>query len=1112
MSGPPDEGFGLISSGVEARREENLENIIAPVLDKPREATKEQVAQFLNVATDEDKQNLFDSLGVDINNFYDSIEQQVANYPTIYRNETRLVGSDPNYSSSTTIDAIRAEYKDEVEDIVLSWFLENKDSDVSVRFDDFITDDKINQQIKTKIVEDLIKEKGFIASLFAFLGAGEAPPNTAQAAERIKKIVDGSPEPDDPKEKEKKAENISDAEAKQCVLLNLLSPLSDLCDQALKAKTLDEAGNTIGFPYSGRVVKLDTKNPTSFMNYLSNVPGINSYLTKKEQDSDEYISADNMINYYRLSFIKKHKGVLYELPIIYEGGFNFNTINAGIVGSETATGADFSSEINSDENDGDYGYQRTVPEPSENSTITVQPSSELSDTISEEINDFKIDISYQGSNPSTYRNDVDVKITFTAPTLNTFLQKWTYDGIQDENNQPIPFSLFDLILFPYLEKDAEGYGKVYKSQYSPNYNRIRLAYASGFESGGGRGEELINFYNKNSNVLDLAVVDHEFKREEEGTRYVLSITYKGYVQSVLTSPETDVLSTPEIKRKRETRDTILKAAIQKDCSLREIQKIQTQLNKLAKNDVMDVNYGIMASLYYRFTKNVMGLGIYKLNADKALDDALSAGDEVILDQVKKRIVDPDNNQIARNFVPDNVSSLAQIQEQDDTDNFVNRADSNNIYFFYLADLLDAALLNSGIFKQIKLSDDEINPDIIAQKIRFIMGSFVDPNNNVINIGNIPISVDFFLDWYNETITKKELFIYPCLSFIRDITEKVLTNMLNRVCFEGLEETKLLVRTSFLPGVTKNKSDPLFDYYIREYVENDKLKVNIDNSQLNSNDFPLIKTDFQANILDYVNYCTIFTRENNLATNLGRKVEIPTFFLEYDPIRFGVKTSSFSRVQQTGLRESRLFRNSQSGITMLASVYNVDLELTHPIHFIYPGQFFKIDIYSDPQFSITVGGDTRPIFEELGLNGFYAVTKVNTTIDARSKKLTTKVSGIFIGTESPYSVRKLNPNSQGLEAAPPTPQQIACNDFVELAEEIGVLEATGAGEQGDLDLFIENILSFAEEAQEIIQQAEEISPQEFLPSDERIERANEAAEDLTEEEIDEINDILGSRFS
>ena len=194
--------------------------------------------------------------------------------------------------------------------------------------------------------------------------------------------------------------------------------------------------------------------------------------------------------------------------------------------------------------------------------------------------------------------------------MNTFLKKWTYDGINDDNNDPIPFTLFDLILFPYLEKDAQGYGKIYKSQYSPNYNRIRLAYASGFEPGGDRPNEVINFFSKNSNVLDLAVVDHEFKREEEGTRYVLSITYKGYVQSVLTSPETDILSTPEIKRKRESRDSILKAAIQKDCSLREIQKIQTQLNKLAQNDVMDVSSGLIGNLFLRHDSKTKGLGIY----------------------------------------------------------------------------------------------------------------------------------------------------------------------------------------------------------------------------------------------------------------------------------------------------------------------------------------------------------------------------------------------------------------------------------------------------------------------------------------------------------------------
>ena len=88
------------------------------------------------------------------------------------------------------------------------------------------------------------------------------------------------------------------------------------------------------------------------MNYLSNVPGINSHLTQKLQDTDEYISADNMNHYYRLSFIKKHEGKLYELPVIYEGGFNFNTINGANVGLNSSYS--FSPEANADEDDGEY--------------------------------------------------------------------------------------------------------------------------------------------------------------------------------------------------------------------------------------------------------------------------------------------------------------------------------------------------------------------------------------------------------------------------------------------------------------------------------------------------------------------------------------------------------------------------------------------------------------------------------------------------------------------------------------------------------------------------------------------------------------------------------------
>ena len=67
-------------------------------------------------------------------------------------------------------------------------------------------------------------------------------------------------------------------------------------------------------------------------------------------------------------------------------------------------------------------------------------------------------------------------------------------------------------------------------------------------------------------------------------------------------------------------------------------------------------------------------------------------------------------------------------------------------------------------------------------------------------------------------------------------------------------------------------------------------VNIDENLPTANELPLIQTNFRSNILDYVNYCVIFTRENNRARNLTRNVEIPTFFFS-EPIDW-VKTSSF----------------------------------------------------------------------------------------------------------------------------------------------------------------------------------------------------------------------------
>jgi len=952
---------------------------------------QDKLAYFFRNADENSKAQLYSNLGTSIDNLQDEVVQAVGDYSisgTTLRSQY-AAGDEEKVKQKIILR------KDEINDLIEDWIVETAGGS-GTSFADFVKDPKNNSSIKS-IIDLSIDDRNLITR---WLGLGKSSSNSSiiGPAEVVRRLVSAGqnipPDPDDGK----KVDDISDADAKQCILLNLLEPLTELNHEEMAKKT----GKGLGYPYSGRIIKMNSDNPSTFVNYLSTVTGSNDNLTNQSATQKKNYNNKKTILDYRLSFIRQYDEELVELPIFYAGGFEHSKNKSG---------------------------------------KEMRPTGQLTSLIRSNTTKFEIDVGYQGTNPSTYRSDVDVTVRISSHSMSTFLQKWFYSGYVDDDKIPIPFTLFDLILFPYLEKDSKGYGRAYKSQYSPSYNRLRLAYSNIFSNQAGRDEGLINFFNKNVNVLDLAIVDHEFKRDEEGKNHELIINYRGYIQSVLTSPETDILSTSFIKEKRAERDILLKRAIEKDCSLREIQAIQQQLNVLAQSDVEDVTSGIMTNIFARgIFPQIKGLGIYQLTVDQTLQSDLNDGNSVLLDKIKQKIIDGNGDKLVSNAT---IAKQSSVQTTSDVSRYNKdmREGTNKIYFFYLADLLDAAILNSSIYKDNTLFDDEINKDVIAQKLRFIFGSFRGPpppsggTAPIYNIGDIPISVEFFLNWYEQNVTKKELYIYPCLSFIRDITEKVITNLLNEFCFGQLEESKVLVRTSFFTGTKIGDKEPIFEIAKKDYEDASKAasRSPIDLDSIPSENFPLIKTQFDKNVSDYTNYCAIYTRDNRSnSLNIARNVEIINFKYDYPEKFFGAETIAFSRTSQQGLRESRYARNGGSGITMLAGVYNASIKLTHPLNFIYPGQFFQISINDGGHYINLPNGSSVSIFTELGLNGYYSVTKATHKLNMKNRTNQVTVDGIWVGSKSPFDARLT-----GAKKSITNPNQKQCTALVNLSEEIGV---------------------------------------------------------------------------
>ena len=67
-------------------------------------------------------------------------------------------------------------------------------------------------------------------------------------------------------------------------------------------------------------------------------------------------------------------------------------------------------------------------------------------------------------------------------------------------------------------------------------------------------------------------------------------------------------------------------------------------------------------------------------------------------------------------------------------------------------------------------------------------------------------MNYFNEWYKENVTDKELSFFPITSFLRQIFERLVTNMLHEFCFNDNLDSKVLIRTSIFEDSKYTNSD------------------------------------------------------------------------------------------------------------------------------------------------------------------------------------------------------------------------------------------------------------------------------------------------------------------
>jgi len=540
-------------------------------------------------------------------------------------------------------------------------------------------------------------------------------------------------------------------------------------------------------------------------------------------------------------------------------------------------------------------------------------------------------ITFDGTNPSTARNDVKVELTWKLGSLEGLSSTMAILGTSDGLDTDTEVVIKDLITLPITKKpnSTDGPGQFITNQYSPNYSRLRLKVAPY----GNREKTHL----EDCMILDLAIIDHQINRSSETGETTLAITYRGYFEATLNMPYNDALASPNVITKRATRQReALDKLMTNDCKpelIREALRLEQEVfkkessNPSAGEIIIRMQGRQLIHAYEldnlkfvagRFGDVLDGRKMYVHKVIPRTSAHLSVNDSKQLAEIVfNKSVDTEDGS-TDDADPDRVSALRKIDKK----------------FFFLGDLmwtlLDCLYKPHSAVHRTTL--DNLN-------LRFIMGTIYVPNPKdlggspiTINPITIPVDLKFFVQWFNATIVNKGLTHYPIGTFIRDLVERLVNDIIYDTCFSLLlpdENPPLLRARTF----TSNQKD-----WFKKTIKGAWFDPNNPHGG-GSMDllFPksLVSSNSRENTWSQKiiskNYCVIYQQFPSYKRQLAAEKNSTLKQDEYTPtIYYGAKNKnynflsdvSFEKTNSPYLREARFFNTNYGGLSLLSNVYDL----------------------------------------------------------------------------------------------------------------------------------------------------------------------------------------------
>jgi len=690
------------------------------------------------------------------------------------------------------------------------------------------------------------------------------------------------------------------------------------------------------------------------------------------------------------------------------------------------------------------------PFPSSNSKDRINKLFENSTSIDrgEGLGIKEFSFSFDGETPATATKYVRAKLTLFFQSFQDFVKERTVvDG-----DKTFTFRYLDLFVnTKFCPRSGENsFSPLY---YDPTFYRLRAdvgwagrndeEFRNILSKRGLKSEDFNNALALTNKTFYLNLVDHNVDIANDGT-VTVTADYVAYIEGVLDSNRMNALVDREVKKVQEKYVKEFEESLinpNKACDEEGRRRLKNAINALDGGAVENTRQRLVRDL-------ILHNKLYTVNIDKPS-----------LNQFRRREFFTKTPRIQRKEkiksapaegIPDN-KGIDETWSFIDS-KFVQDADYQNnskIYFFYFADLV--------YFLAECMYDEQGNQLPEVENVKLILSSFVitDPfkGDQLINIGQIPVDLETFTEWYDEHITKKEIDNLSVIAFIKRFMFYLVSNVFNESCINQDLIKRLMFQTTNILAVKGDYDamDPMWDL--------EGPIIDVDTSY--SNGLLPLKTAVEGSgttdVRNLVSYLVVFPyyRQANHSGRGVRSIDESNGVYHFDiGAKQGlVKTVSFSRTEIDGLRESRMFTQGANSLLQLSSVYRCSMKMIGNT-LLYPGMEFWLNPFGIgglefgfPQTG--VGTENAPNLSNImGIGGYQQVLKVTSTISSGKFETDVEAHYVYSGEEGGVTNKKekvisVCENITNIDAG--DEQTNSCSGLiVKVQNDIAALAATGEG--------------------------------------------------------------------